>query len=146
VAEDQNILPDQSSYTRTSPNSSNYLNSLKSYGTLIVPSPSVVKIVQVTDKILRERLHQWHLMKKESLQVIKQQVLPETKPSTFTSLEQHYRGCHILDQNLRDDHIIFLIHSISDFRPLRQDICLPLRKDPFRENSSRLKDIKETKN
>jgi hypothetical protein len=97
MAEDQNILPDQSSYTRTSPNSSNYLISLKSYGTLIVPSPSVVKIVQVTDKILRERLHQWHLMKKESLQVIKQQVLPETKPSTFTCLEQHYRGCHIPD-------------------------------------------------
>jgi hypothetical protein len=84
VAEDRNTVPDHSSYTRASPNSSNYLISLKSYGTLILhhPSPSVVKIVQVTDKILRERFHQWHLMKKESLQAIKQQVLKETKPST----------------------------------------------------------------
>jgi hypothetical protein len=89
VVEHQNTVPDQSSYTCASPNSSNYLISLKSYGTLIVPSPSVVKIVQGTDKILRERLHQWHLMKKESFQVIKQQVLLETKPSTFTILEQH---------------------------------------------------------
>jgi hypothetical protein len=84
AAEDQNTVPDHSSYTRAYPNSSNYLISLKS---LIVPSPSVVKIVQVTDKILRERLHQWHLMKKESIQAIKQQVLQETKPSAFTSLE-----------------------------------------------------------
>ena len=114
VAEDRNTVPDHSSYTCASPNSSNYLISLKSYGTLIVPSPSVVKIVQVTDKILRERLHQWHLMKKESLQAIKQQVLRETKLSTFTSLEQHSWECHILDQNLRDDHITLLIHSISD--------------------------------
>ena len=90
VAEDQNTVPDHSSYTRASPNSSKYLISLKSYGTLTVPSPSTaVKIVQVADKILRERLHQWHLMKKESLQAIKQQVLQAIKPSTFTSLEQH---------------------------------------------------------
>jgi hypothetical protein len=77
VAEDRNTVPDHSSYTCASPNSSNYLISLKSYGTLIVPSPSVVKIVQVTDKILRERLHQWHLMKKESLQAIKVLINPK---------------------------------------------------------------------
>ncbi len=32
---------------------------------------------------------------------------------TFTSLEQHSRECHILDQNLRDDHITRLIHAVS---------------------------------
>lgn len=40
VAEDQNTIPNHPSYTRTSPNSSNKLIFLKSYSTLIVPSPS----------------------------------------------------------------------------------------------------------
>ena len=114
VAEDRNTEPDHSSYTRTSPNSCNNLICLKSYGNLIFPSRSVVKIVQVTDKILRERLHQWYLLKKQSLQAVKQQILQETKPFTFTSLEQHSRECHVLDENLRDDHITQLIHAISD--------------------------------
>ena len=114
VAEDRNTEPDHSSYTRTSPNSCNNLICLKSYDNLIFPSRSVVKIVQVTDKILRERLHQWHSLKKQSLQAVKQQILQETKPFTFTSLEQHSRECHVLDENLSDDHITQLIHAISD--------------------------------
>jgi hypothetical protein len=60
-------------------------HSLKSYGTLIIPSQSVVKVVQVTDQIL---------MQKKTLQEIKQQVLQETK--------------------LCDDHITTLFHGISD--------------------------------
>ena len=58
VAEDRNTEPDQN------------------------PSRSVVRIVQVTDKILRERLHQWHLLKKQSLQAVKQQILRETQKSS----------------------------------------------------------------
>ncbi|CAB3979233.1 Hypothetical predicted protein [Paramuricea clavata] len=82
VAEDSNQVPDHCSYTRTSPNSPNKLISLKSYGSLIVPSQSVVKVVQVTNKILQEKLHQWHLMQTKTLQEMKQQVLQETKLST----------------------------------------------------------------
>ncbi|CAB4017604.1 Hypothetical predicted protein, partial [Paramuricea clavata] len=84
------------------------------HGYIGVPSQSVVKVVQVTDKILREKLHQWHLMQKKTLQEIKKQVLQETKPSTFIELQQHSRECHILDENLRDDHITTLVHGISD--------------------------------
>ena len=61
------------------------LISPKSYGTFIVTLTSVVKIVQVTNTILRQKLHQWHLINTKSLQEVKQQVLQETKPSTFLS-------------------------------------------------------------
>ena len=115
VAEDQTTIPDHLSYTQVCPNTSNKLIALKSYhnGALTIPSPSVLKVVHATDKILRRKLHQWHLLNKKALQEIKQEVLKETKPSTFTALQQHSRDCHILDHYLRDDHTTLLIHGIS---------------------------------
>ncbi|CAB3990446.1 Hypothetical predicted protein, partial [Paramuricea clavata] len=65
VAENSNQVPDHCSYTRTSPNRPNKFISMKSYATLIDPSQSVVKVVQVTDKILRETPRQWNLMQKK---------------------------------------------------------------------------------
>ena len=62
VAEDQTTIPDHLSYTEICPNTSNKLIALKSYhnGALTIPSPSVLKVVHVTDKILRRKLYQWH--------------------------------------------------------------------------------------
>ena len=75
----------------------------------MVPFTSVVKIVQVIDTILRQKLHQRHLINNKSLQEVKQHVLQETKSSTFTSLQQHSRESDILDQNSRDDQITDVI-------------------------------------
>ena len=99
VAEDQTTIPDHLSYTQVCPNTSNKLIALKSYhnGALTIPSPSVLKVVHITDKILRRKLHQWHLLNKKALQEIKQEVLKEIKSSTCTALQQHSRDCHILD-------------------------------------------------
>ena len=114
VAEDQTTVPDHLSFTQVCPNTSNKLIALKSYhnGALTIPSASVLKVVQVTDKILRRKLYQWHLLNKNALQEIKQEVLKET-PSTFTALQQHSRDSHILYHYLRDDHTTLLIHGIS---------------------------------
>ena len=40
--------------------------------------------------------------------------MQETKPSTFTSLQQYSRECHTLDHNLPNDHITGF-HAISDY-------------------------------
>lgn len=114
VAEYQNKVLDYASYTRTTSTCSNQLIFLRSYGSLIAPSTSVVKVLHVTDKILRQKLHQEHFSQKKSLQALKQQVLLQTKPSTFITLQQHSQNCHILGHNLRDNPITTLIHGISD--------------------------------
>ena len=68
VVEDQTTIPDHLSYTEICPNTSNKLIALKSYhnGALTIPSPSVLKFVHVTDKILRQKLYQWHLLNKKA--------------------------------------------------------------------------------
>ena len=107
VAEDRNTEPDHSFYTRTSPNSCNNLICLKSYGNLILPSRSVVKIVQVTDKILRERLHQWHLLKKQSLQAVRSFRRPNhLRSRPWSSTPEN-------DMFLTKTYVMTTLHSLS---------------------------------
>ena len=39
-------------------------------------------------------------------------VLSETRNNTFRSISDHSKQCHILDQNLRDDHISIIIKGV----------------------------------
>ena len=83
------------------------LLSCKCYGKLLVPSLSVVKVVMTTDTIARQALSSWSSLNKDKKEKIYTDVLKETKLQTFQDLFQHSQQCHILDGNLRDDHITF---------------------------------------
>ena len=88
------------------------LLSCKKYGNLIVPSYSVYKVVDSVDKKARRALCKWAYLSKEANAKILSQVLTETRNSTFQSLSQHSRESHILDGELRDDHISKIIKLI----------------------------------
>ena len=89
------------------------LLSCKCYGKLLVPSLSVVKVVMTTDTIARQVLSSWSPLNKEKKEKIYTDVLKETKLQTFQDLFQHSQQCHVLDGNLRDDHITILIMHIA---------------------------------
>ena len=88
------------------------LLSCKKYGNLIVPSFSVYKVVDSVDKKARRALCKWAYLSKETNAKILSEVLSETRNSTFQSLSQHSKESHILDGELRDDHISKIIKLI----------------------------------
>ena len=91
------------------------LLSCKRYGNLLVPSWSVTRVVQCVDKVARRALCTWSSISKETNIRITSEVLNETRNTTFTSLTDHSRENHILDDSLRDDHITILIKLIVKF-------------------------------
>ena len=84
----------------------------KKYGNLIVPSYSVYKVVDCVDKEARKALYKWAHLSKETNAKILLQVLAKTRNSTFQSLNEHSKETHILDHELRDDHITSIIKMI----------------------------------
>jgi hypothetical protein len=90
------------------------LISFKSYGSLINPSTSVLKTVKVADSRLRLLAAKWSNLPKKALETLQRDVLQEVKPSAFQSLQQHSQDTHVLDKDLRDDHITILVKKITD--------------------------------
>eukprot|EP00794_Sanderia_malayensis_P011743 gene11743-12964_t len=88
------------------------LISCKRYGKLFIPSNSVFKIVQHVDKVARTHLGNWQYISKEVNTKIMMLVLQETRTNTFQSLQEHSVQSHVIDNELRDDHITVLIKLI----------------------------------
>ena len=88
------------------------LLSCKKYGELLIPSRSVYKIVDCVDRKVRLALCKWASLSKESNAKILSDVLSAMRNNTFQMISEHSKQCHILDQNLRDDHISILIKEI----------------------------------
>ncbi len=86
----------------------------KQSGKLFVPSSSVIKVVTSTDNFARQHLHCWTSIKKNNIVKIVSDVLQNTKLSTFTEQVEHSQQCHILDENMRDDHITSIIRLIVE--------------------------------
>ena len=84
----------------------------KRYGRLMIPSKSVCKVVDCTDRKARRALCKWASLTKESNAKILSEVLSEMKNHTFESISDHSKEIHILDHNLRDDHISVMIKEI----------------------------------
>jgi hypothetical protein len=53
-------------------------------------------------------------IKKNNIVKIVSDVLQNTKLSTFSELVEHSQQCHILDANMRDDHITSIIRLIVE--------------------------------
>lgn len=109
----QPYLPDHT-YGPSGSSMSSNLISFKSYGSLINPSTSVLKIVKVADRHLRLLVAKWSNMPEKALDKLQLDVLQEVKPSAFPTLQQHSLETHTLDKNLCDDHITILIKKITD--------------------------------
>ena len=85
----------------------------KSYGKLCTPSSSVVVVITLTDRLARQELCRWTSIDKKSITKITYNVVKETKASTFHDLYEHSMQCHVLDENMIDDHITSLIKLIT---------------------------------
>ena len=84
----------------------------KKYGNLIVPSNSVYEVVDCVDKEVRKAFCKWAHLAKETNGKIMLHVMAKTRNSTFQSLNEHSKENHILDNELRDDHITYIIKMI----------------------------------
>ena len=93
---------------------SSSLTKCKAYGDLLIPSTSVFKVVNVTDRLVRTELMSWATITGSCISKIVLKTRSETKRSAFSSLEQHSIESHILDSSLRDDHITILIKSVAE--------------------------------
>ncbi len=106
-------LPDHT-YCQFESSSKSSLTSFKTYGKLTSPSPSVVKVVKVADRFLRFMVGKWSHFSDKAILTLQRDVLQEVKLTAFQSLQQHSLETHVLDKNLRDDHITIIIESITD--------------------------------
>ena len=88
------------------------LLAFKAYGKLFVPSSSVVRVVQTTDKLVREMLLDWQNVTRPSKEKVVIHVLQRMKIRVFLSLQDHSRQGHILEERM-DDHITAMIKHIS---------------------------------
>ena len=88
------------------------LFSLKKYGELLIPSSSIIKVVDCVDRKACRALCKWASLSRESNAQILSDVSSATRNNTFHSLSEHSKECHILDKNLRDDHITIIIKGI----------------------------------
>ena len=112
------LVPDDHSYCSNSKPESQSLISIKSYGKLTTPSPSVVKVVKATDRNLRQLVGNWTSVKKTAISRLKSNVLQDVKASCFQNLQQHSRESHVLNEELRDDHITIITDQIYTDREL----------------------------
>ena len=90
------------------------LMTFKTYGKLITPSKSVVKVVKATDRQLRLLLGAWSSVDKKALSKLRSDVLGDVKANCFECLEEHSCENHLLDEQFRDDHITIIITKIID--------------------------------
>ena len=81
----------------------------KKYGNLLLLSYSVYKVVTCLDKLARRSLCKWSSFNKQDKLAIAMSVLKETRNTTFLSIQNHSKDTHILDNNLRDDHVTLII-------------------------------------
>jgi len=81
-------------------------SNLQKYGNLLLLSYSVYKVVTCVDKLARRSLCKWSSFNKQDKLAITMSVLKETRSTTFLSIQNHSKETHILDNNLRDDHVI----------------------------------------
>ena len=88
------------------------LLSCKRYGDLIVPSQSVYQVVNCVNKEAQKALCKWARLSKETNATILSNVLSKTRNSTFQSWIQHSKEAHVLDSELRDDHITSIVKLI----------------------------------
>ena len=84
----------------------------KKYGNLLLPSYSVYKVMTCLDKLARRSLCKWSSFNKQDKLAIAMSVLKETRNTTFLSIQNHSMETHILDNNLRDDRVTFIIKEI----------------------------------
>jgi hypothetical protein len=109
----QPSLPDHT-YGQSCPSMPPTLISFKRYGSLINPSTSVLKTVKVSDSRLCLLAAKWSNFPENALATLQRDVLQEVKPSAFQSLQQHSQDTHVLDNDLRDDHITILVKKVTD--------------------------------
>lgn len=81
---------------------------------LLIPSPSVFKVVKVTERLARAELESWATITENTIKRFVCKTLLETKGSVFCSLEQHSVETHVLEADLWDDHVAFLIESLTE--------------------------------
>ena len=94
-----------------------YLNSksllsCKRYGNLISPSDSLYRVVTCVDKLDRKSLCKWSSFTNQDKLAITMSVLEETRNTLFPSIQGHSKENHILDSEMRDDHITVIIKEI----------------------------------
>ena len=94
-----------------------YLNSksllsCKRYGNLISPSDSLYRVVTCVDKLARKSLCKWSSFTNQDKLAITMSVLEETRNTLFPSIQDHSKENHILDSEMRDDHITVIIKEI----------------------------------
>ena len=111
--EDVDVFP-QTDHTYCGSSRKADLISFKSYGKLKRPTPSLVKVVKVADRYIRLMVGDWSNFSEKALKTLQRNVLQETKPTVFNSLQQHSLETHVIDPSLRDDHITVLIKKITD--------------------------------
>ena len=90
------------------------LLSFKAYGNLFVPSSSLCRVVQTTDKLVREMLINWHEISKQKKERVVLEVVKELKNRVFLMLQEHSMQSHILDA-MEDDHITTVIKCIARY-------------------------------
>lgn len=83
------------------------------FGQLVTPSTSVTSVVNSANSCLRRSLLQWTSFQTKEKESVVNRALLNTRCSTFASLQQHALEHHVLDDNLRDDHITALIKIIT---------------------------------
>ena len=88
------------------------LLAFKAYFKLFVLSSSVVRVVQTTDKLVREILLDWQNVTKQSKEKVVLHILQRMRNRVFMSLQDHSMQCHILEEMI-DDHITAMIKHIS---------------------------------
>ena len=90
------------------------LLSFKAYGNFFAPSSSLFRIVQTTDKLVREMLVNWQDTSKQSKERVVLGVVEELKNRVFLVLQEHSMQSHVLN-NMEDDHITTLIKYIAHY-------------------------------
>lgn len=86
------------------------LISMKAYGALLTPSPSLLRVITETDKLVREALLRWTTVDKETSLRITTDVLQKVGRSVFSSLHSHSCDNHAVGA-LEVDHITGLVQA-----------------------------------
>ena len=81
----------------------------KQYGNSILPSDSLYRVVSSVDKLARKSLCKWSSFTNQDKLAITMSVLEETRNTLFPSIQEHSKENHILDSEMRDDHITVII-------------------------------------
>ena len=94
------------------------LLSCKWYGNLISPSDSLYRVVTCVDKLGKKSLCRWYSFTNQDKIAITMSVLEETRNTLFPSMQDHSKENHILDSEMRDDHITVIIKIVNHYLKL----------------------------